>query len=87
MFKQKGTINSIADTIVVSEKFSKRPFVIVTDGEYTQYLEFQFSQAKVDKLDKFKVGSKVEVTFNLKGRLWQDKCFNTLDAFEIVEDF
>jgi hypothetical protein len=88
-FQLKGKIKLIKDTVQVSEKFSKREFV-VTDGDamYPQDIMFQSVQDKCAMLDGYSVGDEVEVSFNLRGREWTSpqgevKYFNTLDAWRI----
>ena len=85
-----GTIEKIKETMLVSDKFQKREFV-VRHGENLDYQElssFEFTQDKCDVLDSYKEGQEVEVEFNLKGRKWTDakgetKYFNTLQAWKI----
>jgi hypothetical protein len=89
-FKMKGVIKVIRQTQQVSEKFSKREFVVtdISDDKYPQDIMFELKQDKVTFLDNFGKGQEVEVSFNLKGREWTSpqgevKYFNTLDAFKI----
>ena len=89
MFKLTGAIKVIQETVQVTEKFSKREFVISdTSSMYPQTISFQAAQDKCPMLDGFKVGDEVEVSFNLRGREWTSptnevKYFNTLDAWRI----
>ncbi len=88
-YKLTGTIKSISDTNVVSEKFSKREFVVTDNsGKYPQDILFQLTQDKCQLLDGMMTGSEVEVSFNLRGREWTSpqgevKYFNTLEAWRI----
>jgi len=88
-FKLTGTIKVLKPTVQVSEKFSKRVFVLTDSSSmYPQYIEFQATQDKCAMLDSFSVGQEVEVSFNLKGREWIDpqgeaKYFNSLEAWKI----
>jgi hypothetical protein len=87
----KGTIHSIGQTEVKSEKFAKRDLVLaIVDGNYTQYLNVQFSNANCEKLDQFSVGQEVVIPINLRGRLWTgndgvEKCFNSIEGWAIVD--
>lgn len=87
----KGAIYSIGQTEVKSEKFSKRDLVLsVVDGNYTQYLNIQFSNANCEKLDAFQIGQQVMIAINLRGRLWTgndgvEKCFNSIEGWAIVD--
>jgi hypothetical protein len=88
MFKLQGTLKVANATQVVSEKFSKREFVIETQDQYPQLVMFQATQDKCNLLDGVAVGSKLEVSFNLRGREWHSpagevKYFNTLEAWKI----
>jgi hypothetical protein len=89
MFKISGTIKVKNDTVQVSEKFSKREFVLTDNsGPYEQHISFQATQDKCSLLDPLNVGDQVEVSFNLKGREWTSpqgdiKYFNTIEAWRI----
>ena len=88
-FKFAGTIKMIGQTVMVSEKFSKREFVVTdTSSQYPQDVSFQVTQDKCSLLDSFMEGQAVEVAFNLRGREWTSpqgevKYFNTLEAWRI----
>jgi hypothetical protein len=89
-FKMKGVIKVIKPTQQVSEKFSKREFVVtdLSEAQYPQDILFELKQDKTSLLDNFMQGQEIEVSFNLKGREWTSpqgdvKYFNTLDAFKI----
>ena len=83
-----GTIEVIKDTQVISEKFSKREFVINTGGDYPEVIQLEMIQDKCANLDNNQVGQLVDVAFNLKGRKWvnpqgEAKYFNTLQAWMV----
>jgi hypothetical protein len=89
-FKMKGAIKVIKPTQQVSEKFSKREFVVtdMSEAQYPQDIMLEFTQDKVSLLDNFGIGQEVEVSFNLRGREWTSpqgdvKYFNTLNAFKL----
>jgi len=88
MFKINGTLKVANQTQVISEKFSKREFVIETTDQYPQQVMFQLTQDKCDYLDVYQLGNQVEVSFNLRGKSWQNpqgevKYFNTLEAWRL----
>jgi len=89
-FKLTGALKVINETNQVSDKFSKREFVITDSSSmYPQDIMFQLTQDKCNLLDGLTVGQSVEVSFNLKGRMWQspqgeEKYFNTLEAWRIT---
>jgi single-strand DNA-binding protein len=83
-YKVKGLIKVIGETVQVTEKFSKREIVItVEDGKYPQHISLQATGDKTSLLDGYKVGEEVKASFNLRGREWQDKHFNSLELWEI----
>jgi hypothetical protein len=87
--KASGTITVIKGTQKVSEKFSKREFVIKTDDDYPQDLLFELTQDKCSAIDGYVKGQKVDVHFNLKGREWMSpqgeaKYFVSLNAWRIT---
>jgi len=89
MYKLSGTIKVIKDTVQVSDKFSKREFVVNDSSSmYPQDISLQSTQDKCSMLDGYKEGDNVEVSFNLRGREWTSpqgevKYFNTLEAWRI----
>jgi len=83
-----GKLIVVNPTQVVSEKFSKRTFVVETAEQYPQQIEFQLTQDKCDYLDVYKVGDQVNVSINIRGRAWTNpqgevKYFNTLEAWRL----
>lgn len=89
MFKLTGTVKVINPTQQISEKFSKRDFVVTdTSSMYPQDILFQAVQDKCALLDNVSVNDQVEVSFNLRGREWTSpqgevKYFNTIEAWRI----
>lgn len=89
MFKLTGTVKLINDTQQVTEKFSKREFVVSeTSSMYPQDILFQATQDKCSILDNIKENDQIEVSFNLRGREWTSptgevKYFNSLEAWRI----
>ncbi|TNF48932.1 MAG: DUF3127 domain-containing protein [Bacteroidetes bacterium] len=89
MYKLTGTVKVVNNTVQVSEKFSKREFVVTdSTGMYPQDILFQATQDKCSLLDGVQPGEQIEVSFNLRGREWTSpqgevKYFNTLEAWRI----
>ena len=83
-------IKLIHPTQQVTEKFSKREFV-VTDGmesDYPQHILLQATRDKCSLLDQFKVNDMVDVAINIRGREWTSpqgeiKYFNSIEAWRI----
>ena len=88
-FETTGILKVKKETQVVSEKFSKREFVITTDSstQYPQYITLQLTQDKCGLLDHFQLGDEIKVSFNLRGREWNGpegiRYFNTLEAWRL----
>ena len=56
MFKVQGTLKVKGDTVQVSDKFSKREFVLsIQDGNYEQLVSFQLSQKTLRYLTELKL--------------------------------
>ena len=84
-----GTLKVKLDTQKVSDRFSKREFVLTTEANtpYPQHVSFQVTQDKCSILDQYNVGEELKIQFNLRGREWNGpqgiKYFNTLEAWRI----
>jgi len=85
-----GTIHTIFETKQVSERFSKREFVIEMNDnpKYPQVVLFQLTGDRCVQLDGLNVGDSVSIEFSLRGREWKSpsgelKYFNSLDAWSV----
>ena len=84
-----GKLRVIFETKQVSERFTKREFVLeLVDGKYPQTVLFQLTGDRCASLDQFAVGDEVRLEFNLRGREWRNpqgevKYFNSLDVWRI----
>lgn len=82
--KYEGEVKIIGSTKQVTEKFRKREIVLTDNhAKYPQSIMFEFKQDSCDLLDSVSVGDKVEIDFNLNGREYNGKYFNSLNAFGI----
>ncbi len=80
----KGAIKLINPIKVISDKFSVREFVVTTpDAKYPQDIMFQTINDKMDVLESLGVGQQVEVSYNVRGREFNGKYYNTLDAWKV----
>lgn len=80
----KGAIKLINEVKVISDKFSVREFVVTTpDAKYPQDIMFQTVNDKMAILDSIGAGQEVEVSFNLRGREFNGRYYNTLDAWKV----
>lgn len=81
--KVTGELIVINDTQAISDKFTKRDFVIRTNDKYPQDIQFQLSQGNVDLIDAIRLGEQIEVEFNLRGKEYNGRYYVTLDAWKI----
>jgi len=89
-FEQTGKLHTILETNRVSERFTKREFVVeVADNpKYPQLVMFQLTGDRCGQLDDLRVGDEVRVEFSLRGREWKSpkgeiRWFNSLDAWKV----
>ena len=79
----KGAIKLINPVKVISDKFSVREFVITTADKYPQEVIFQTVNDKMDIITPYGQGQEVTVSFNVRGREYNGKYYNTLDAWKV----
>lgn len=85
-----GKLHTIYDTKQVSERFSKREFVLelADNPKYPQTVLFQLTGDRCAQLDGMRQGDMVRVEFSLRGREWRSpagevKYFNSLDVWKV----
>ena len=85
-----GKLHTIFETKQVSERFTKREFVVelADNPKYPQTVLFQLTGDRCSQLDDMKVGDQVRIEFSLRGREWRSpkgevKYFNSLDVWKI----
>ena len=85
-----GKLHTIFETKQVSERFTKREFVVelADNPKYPQVVLFQLTGDRVSQLDDMKVGDQVRIEFSLRGREWRSpkgevKYFNSLDVWKL----
>lgn len=86
-----GRVYAIFPTKQVSERFSRREFVLelADNPKYPQTVLFQLIGDRCSQLDDIGVGDQVKVEFSLRGREWKSpsgevKYFNTLDCWRVA---
>ena len=80
----KGAIKLINPIKVISDKFSVREFVVTTpDAKYPQDILFQTVNDKMNVLESLGAGQQVEVSYNVRGREFNGRYYNTLDAWKV----
>jgi hypothetical protein len=67
--------------------FTKREFVVtVEEGKYPQDIALECVQDKIKLLDGLTEGQTVTVTFDIRGREYNGRYFNNLQAWRIKAD-
>lgn len=79
----KGKVKLVTEVIEISEKFKKREIVVTTNEQYPQDIILQATQDRVNLLDGLEDGQDVTVHFNLRGRAWNEKHFNSLEVWKV----
>jgi len=66
--------------------YKRQEFVIVTqDGQYANYIKFQLTQDRCGLIDPYDEGHDIKVSFDLRGREWNEKFFTNLNAWRIQD--
>ena len=81
--KVTGQIIQINPTETISDKFKKRTFTLALDAKYPQTIQFTLTQNRCDFGNQVRPGDGVEVYFNLEGREYNGKCYNTLNVWNL----
>lgn len=79
-------------TQAISEKFSKREFVIEVENkknpQYNDKIKLELTQDNCDLIEKFNVGSEIKAFINIKGKEYTNakkevSYFNSIQAWKI----
>ena len=86
----EGKLIEKYDTQDITNSFKKREFVVeyAENPQYPEFIKFELIQTNCQQLDDFEVGDEMSISFNLKGRKWNDpkggvKYFNSLQAWRL----
>jgi spore germination protein YaaH len=88
-FEVTGKLHEKLAAQQISDRFKKREFVLeIEDGAYSQHIKFQLTQDRCDLIEPHQIGQDVKVSFNLRGRPYQNKqgetvYFTNLEAWRI----
>lgn len=83
-FKLKGKLKVKGELKQVSDKFRVMDFVIETpDEKFPQSIQFQVMNDRIQEMDKYSIGEELEVTFDIRGREYNGKYYNSLNAYKI----
>jgi single-strand DNA-binding protein len=79
----KGKIVAIGNEQRVSDKFTKREFVIETDDKFPKKICFQLTNDKVDLIDPYQLNETVQVHYNIESKEHNGKWFTNVTAWRI----
>ena len=81
-FEIVGKLHKKFETENKTDTFRAREFVIeVEDGQYPQMVKFQCVQDRTSIVDNVNEGDQIKVHFDLRGREWQGKDVNNMNAW------
>lgn len=78
-----GKLTVIGEEKTFNGGFTKREFVLTTEEQYPQTIQFELLKDKGALLNSLQVGNRIKVLFDIRGREWQGKYFNSLVAWKI----
>ena len=79
-----GKLIQIYDTEQIKDTFKKREFVVEqVDGQYPNPVKFELTQDRCSLIDGHNVGDEITVSFDIRGRAWNDKYFTNLQAWRL----
>jgi hypothetical protein len=80
-----GKLKVIQDAQTFASGFTKREFVVtVEDGKWPQDICLECVQDKVSLLDNLQIGQEITASFDIRGREYNGRYFNNLQAWKIV---
>lgn len=81
-----GTIRTVGEIEVISDKFKKRDIVITIDedSQYPQVVSVQAVQDNCDKVDELRAGDKATLTCNIRGREHNGKFYVSLQLWKFA---
>ncbi|MBP6424163.1 MAG: DUF3127 domain-containing protein [Flavobacterium sp.] len=78
-----GEVIEIEDLKVSTSGFKSRKIVVKNNEQYGQTIPIEFVQDKTDLIDKLSIGQNVNVSINLKGNIYNEKRFVTVQGWKI----
>ena len=79
-----GTVKLVMDQQTFPSGFTKREFVVTTEGEkYPQDIKFECLKDKTSLLDEVQPGQRVNVSFDLRGNEYKDRYYVNLVAWKL----
>lgn len=79
----QGKLLVIKDVQTFDSGFTKREFVVRTESQYPQDIQFELVKEKTSLIDGYNVGDPIEVHFDIRGREYQGRYFVNLSAWKL----
>jgi single-strand DNA-binding protein len=87
MLSVKGKILVVSDITERGEKkFKTAEFVLETDEKYPQKVKFELLGDNTKLASDLQKAISGEVFFNVKGKEWNGKFYNSLECYKFVAD-
>lgn len=84
--KVQGRLCEVFSEEAKTDSFRSRNFVIETEGQYPQFVQFQLVQDRCGLIDAHLIGDLITVHFDLRGKKWNEKYITNLNAWKIEGD-
>lgn len=81
--KVQGRLSEVFPEEAKTDSFRSRNFVIETEGQYPQFVQFQLVQDRCGIVDSHRIGDLITVHFDLRGKKWNGKYITNLNAWKI----
>ena len=87
MFNVKGKILLVSDVTERGEKkFKTADFILETEEKYPQKIKFELLGDNTKLTTDLQNAISGEVFFNVKGKEWNGKYYNSLECYKFVAD-
>ena len=85
-YELTGKIKKIFDQQDFPSGFYKKEFVVTTEERFPQDIKLDCLKEKVEMLNGLEVGSPVKVSFDIRGREWNERFFVDLTAWKVEKE-
>lgn len=79
----RGKLTNVFHQQTFGKGFRKREFIVETDEDTPQKIAFTLTQQNCELINEYAVGDTIDVYFEVKGREWNGRFFNTLEATKL----
>jgi|TARA_R110000744_G_scaffold270486_1_gene383695 single-strand DNA-binding protein len=78
-----GKIHEVGQVVNHTEAFKTAKFVLETQDQYPQKLQFQLLNDKTDLASGIRSGQFAKIHFHIKGKEWKGNYYTNLNAWKI----